>query len=127
MVEVAARLLLAGTLFGASVAKLASPESSRAAMATYGIDGPRAQAVSWALLITTEIGLAVAVAAGSDGAAFLAAGLMAMFGATMVSAILRGKAGAPCACFGARSTVGWRSVARNLLLGAAFAALPFVP
>jgi hypothetical protein len=127
MVEVAARLLLAGMLVAASVAKIASPASSRAAMATYGIEGRRAQALSWALLILTELGLAVAVGAGSDEAAFAAAGLMAMFAATMVSAILRGKAGAPCACFGARSTVGWTSVARNAVLAAAFAALPFLP
>ena len=38
---------------------------------------------------------------------------MAIFAATMVGAILRGRAGAPCACFGARSTVGWAAVARN--------------
>ena len=127
MVEVAARLVLAGTLVAASVAKIASPQTSRAAMATYGIEGRRAQAISWALLITTELGLAGAVAAGSDEGAWLAAGLMAMFAATMVSAILRGKAGAPCACFGARSTVGWTSVARNALLAGAFASVPFLP
>ena len=43
---------------------------------------------------------------------------MATFAATMVGAILRGRAGAPCACFGARSTVGWGAVARNLVLAA---------
>ena len=52
---------------------------------------------------------------------------MAIFAATMVGAILRGRAGAPCACFGARSTVGWPAVARNALLAAAFAALPALP
>jgi hypothetical protein len=52
---------------------------------------------------------------------------MAMFAATMVSAIMRGRAGAPCACFGARSTVSWRGVVRNIGLAAAFAALPFLP
>ena len=44
----------------------------------------------------------------------------------MVGAILRGRAGAPCACFGARSTVGWTSVARNAA-GRRFAALPLLP
>jgi hypothetical protein len=52
---------------------------------------------------------------------------MALFAATMIGAILRGQAGAPCACFGARSTVGWSGVARNLVLAAAFAALPLLP
>ena len=127
MLEVAARLILGGVLAGASVAKLASPGSSRAAMTTFGIDGRRFQALAWWLLIATELGLAAGVIAGSETAAWLAAALMAGFAATMVGAILRGRAGAPCACFGARSTVGWPAVARNALLAAAFAALPALP
>ncbi len=127
MLEVAARLVLGGLLAGASVAKLASPGSSRAAMATFGVGGRRAQAVAWGLLIATELGLAAGVIAGSATAAYLAAALMATFAATMVSAILRGRAGAPCACFGARSTVGWAAVARNAVLAVAFAALPSLP
>ena len=51
--------------------------------------------------------LAAGVAAGIDLAAYLAAGLMAAFGAAMLAAMQRGRSGAPCACFGARSTVGW--------------------
>jgi hypothetical protein len=127
VLEVAARLVLGGVLAGASLAKLASPGSSRAAMATFGVAGRRTQAVSWALLVATELGLAAGVIAGSATAAWLAAALMALFAATMVGAILRGRAGAPCACFGARSTVGWAAVARNAVLAAAFAALPLLP
>ena len=114
-------------LIAAAAAKLASPATSRAALATFGLRDPRTQAVAWALLITAELGLGVAVAAGSETAAWLAAAMMATFAATMVSAILRGRAGAPCACFGARSTVGWGAVARNAVLTAAFAAIPFLP
>ena len=66
VLEVAARLVLGGVLAGASLAKLASPASSRAAMATFGIDGRRFQAVAWSLLIATELGLAAGVIAGSD-------------------------------------------------------------
>jgi hypothetical protein len=40
---------------------------------------------------------------------------------------MRRHAGAPCACFGARSTAGWPAVARNLLLAAGFAGLTFLP
>ena len=127
MLEVVARLVLGGVLAGASIAKLASPASSRAALATFGIDGRRPQAVAWALLIGAELGLAAGVIIGSAAAAYLAAALMATFAATMVGAILRGRAGAPCACFGARSTVGWWSVGRNALLAVAFAALPALP
>ena len=126
MLEVVVRLVLGGLLAGASLAKLASPASSRAAMATFGIDGGP-QAVAWGLLIACELGLAAGVIAGSSTAAYLAAALMATFAATMVGAILRGRAGAPCACFGARSTVGWWAVGRNVALAAAFAALPALP
>lgn len=127
MLELAARLLLGGILAGASLAKLASPASSRAALASFAIEGRRAQAVVFPLLIATELALATGTIAGSALAAWLAAALMATFGATMVGAILRGRAGAPCACFGARSTVSWLGVARNLVLAGAFAALPLLP
>ena len=127
MLEVAARLVLGGLLAGASIAKLASPGSSRAAMATFGVAGRTAQSLAWGLLIAAELGLAAGVIAGSATAAYLAAALIATFAATMVAAILRGRAGAPCACFGARSTVGWAAVARNVALAAAFAALPALP
>lgn len=109
------------------MAKLASPASSRAALSTFGVDDRRAQAIVWATLIAAELALAAGVVAGLAGAAWLAAALMATFAATMLGALMRGRAGAPCACFGARSTVGWRGVARNLVLAAAFAALPFLP
>jgi hypothetical protein len=127
VLEVAARLVLGGLLAGASIAKLASPGSSRAAMATFGIAGRTPQSLAWGLLIAAELGLAAGVIAGSATAAYLAAALMATFAATMVAAIMRGRAGAPCACFGARSTVGWLSVGRNAALAVAFAALPALP
>jgi hypothetical protein len=127
VLEVAGRLILGGLLAGAAVAKLASPASSRAALSTFGVDDRRAQAIVWAAVIAAELALAGGVIAGLDGAAWLAAALMATFAATMVSALMRGRAGAPCACFGARSTVSWRGVGRNVVLAAAFAALPFLP
>ncbi|HEY7150315.1 MAG TPA: MauE/DoxX family redox-associated membrane protein, partial [Solirubrobacterales bacterium] len=74
-----------------------------------------------------ELGLAVAIAAGSDEASWLAALLLGLFAAALVGAILRGRVGAPCACFGSRSTVGWTSVLRNLFLAACFAVLPLLP
>jgi hypothetical protein len=127
VLEVAARLVLGGILAGASLAKLASPASSRAALASFGIEARRAQAIVFPLLICAELGLAAGVIAGSEPAALLAAGLMALFAATMAGAIFRGRAGAPCACFGARSTVGWGGVVRNLVLAGAFATLPLLP
>ena len=122
-----ARFIAACVLAGSAALKLASPGSSRAALATFEVEGERLRWIGWAVLVATELGLAIAVAAGSDQAAWLAAGLMALFAAALVGAILRGRAGAPCACFGSRSTVGWTSVLRNLALAAGFAILPLLP
>jgi len=125
--DLIARLVLAGLLAAAAASKLASPASSRAALITFGVGPGPAQRLVWGSVIAAELGLAVAVAAGLSGAAYLAAGLMALFGLILVGALLQGRAGAPCACFGSRSKVGWAAVARNLLLAAAFAALPLLP
>ena len=127
MLEVVARLILGGVLAGAAIAKLASPASSRAALSTFGIDAPAAQSVAWVALVAAELALAGGVIAGIELAALLAAVLMLLFAASVVGAIARGRAGAPCACFGARSTVGWRQVGRNLVLAAAFGAIPLLP
>jgi hypothetical protein len=124
MIELALRLLLACALGGAALAKLASPASSQAALATFGFgEGPLRRA-AWGGLVAVELALAVGVGAGSDTAAYAAAALMLMFAALLVGALMRGRAGAPCACFGARSRVGFPAVARNLLLAAGFATLP---
>jgi len=122
-----ARLVLGLILAGSAVLKLASPASSRAALGTFEIDGEYTRWAAWVLLIAVELGLAIEVIAGSDTAAWLAAAFLAFFAAALVGAILRGKAGAPCACFGSRSTVGWTSVGRNLVLAACFALLPLLP
>ncbi len=122
-----ARFVLALVLAGSAALKLANPASSRAALATFEVEDERLRWIGWAALVIVELGLAVAVAAGSEQASWLAAGLLAMFAAALVGAILRGRAGEPCACFGSRSTVGWTSVLRNLALAACFAALPLLP
>jgi hypothetical protein len=127
MIEIVFRVALAGVLAGAALSKLASPGSSRAAMATFGFAEGRLRDLAWAALIAIELGLAAAVAIGVEAAAFAAAALMALFAAVTVSALLRGSAGAPCACFGASSKVSRLSVVRNVLLAAGFAAVPFLP
>jgi hypothetical protein len=127
MLEILFRLALAGVLAGAALAKLARPGSSRAALGTFGFSQGWLRDAAWVTLIATELGLAIAVAAGVDGAAYGAAALMALFAALTAGALLRGLAGAPCACFGARSTVSWLGMARNLALAAGFAAIPWLP
>ena len=126
MIEIVFRVVLAGVLAVAALSKLASPSSSRAALASFGFaDGPL-RSIAWGLLIALELGLAGGVALGSDSAAYGAAALMLLLAVVIAGALLRGQAGAPCACFGARSRVSGLGVARNILLAAAFAVLPSV-
>jgi hypothetical protein len=118
---------LGGILVGASLLKIASPGPSRAAFSTFGIRDERSRKVLWVALIVTELGLAAGVVGGLDAAAWSAAALMTAFAVVLATGMLRGRSGAPCACFGSRSTVSWTAVARNLALAAAFAAVPFLP
>jgi len=85
-----------------------------------------ARRVTWATLIVAELSLAVGVAIGSDAAAYAAAVLIAGFGSVLLLAVLDGRRGAPCGCFGPRSVVGWPAVLRSVILSFAFAALPLL-
>jgi hypothetical protein len=125
-VETILRVGLGVVLAGAALAKLASPRASIAGMASFGFEGGPLRPIAWAGLIAIELGLGVAVALGSDPAAYLASGLMLLFAALTAGALLRGKAGAPCACFGPGSKVSWLGVLRNLALAAGFALIPLV-
>ncbi|MGH2984320.1 MAG: MauE/DoxX family redox-associated membrane protein [Solirubrobacterales bacterium] len=126
MIEIVFRVVLAGVLAVAALSKLASPSSSRAALASFGFAEGPLRGLAWALLIVVELGLAAGVAMGWDPAAYGAAALMLLLAAVIAGALLRGRAGAPCACFGARSRVSGLGVARNVLLAAAFAAVSSV-
>ncbi|MEK6278361.1 MAG: MauE/DoxX family redox-associated membrane protein [Actinomycetota bacterium] len=121
------RLAFAAVLVVSAITKLASPGSSAAALGTFGIDGQRRRRAVLTGLIAAELLLAAGVAAGLDAAAYAAAGLMAAFGLALLSALRSGRAGAPCACFGSRSKVGWPGVVRNLAFATGFAALPLLP
>ena len=127
MLSTLAGILLAGVLATSAVLKLARPRESTLAMRTFGFGSPASRRLAWAVAVVAELGLAVGVALGSDRAAYLAAGLMLLFALTLGGALMRGAAGAPCACFGGGSTVSGWAIGRNLLLAAAFAALPQVP
>ena len=109
------------------MSKLASPRTSAAALETFGLPESGLRWVAWGTLICTELGLAIGVAAGADLAAYLAAGLLTLFGLGLLGALLRGRAGAPCACFGSRSRVSGLSVLRNFALAAAFAVVAMLP
>lgn len=126
MVEIILRVGLAMVLAGAALAKLTSPRASIAAMETFGFAGGPLRPFAWAGLIAVELGLALAVVLGSEAAAYAAAALMFLFAALTAGAILGGRAGAPCACFGPRSKVSWLGVLRNLGMAVGFALIPLV-
>ena len=127
MLSVVLSLVLALVLLGSAGMKLASGPAGRAALATYGIRGEQLQSIVWAALGALEAGLAVCVAAGSEAAAWAAAALFCVFAAAQASALMNGRAGAPCGCFGPRGKVGRGSLARASLLAVAFAILPLLP
>jgi Methylamine utilisation protein MauE len=127
MVSVVASLVLGLVLLASAVAKLVDPVGSRAALATYGVRSERATRLVWASLVGVESVLAVGVGAGLDAASYAAAGLLTLFCGAQAAALASGRAGAPCACFGARGRISRGSVARAALLAVAFAALPLLP
>jgi len=127
MVSVVVCLVLGLVLVAAAGLKLAGGARARAALASYGIHDPRAAYAVWASLIAVELVLGVAVAVGSALAASAAALLMAGATATQVGAILSGRAGAPCGCFGAKGTIGKASAGRAAALAAALALAPVLP
>jgi uncharacterized membrane protein YphA (DoxX/SURF4 family) len=122
--EIVLRVGLGVLLTSAALAKLARPRESIAALASFGFEGGPLRPMAWASLIAIELVLAVSVALGSDSAPYAAAGLMLLFAALTVGALLRGRSGAPCACFGPGSKISRLGVLRNLALAAGFAVIP---
>jgi hypothetical protein len=127
MPAVVLSLLLGVVLLGSAAAKLAGGAGAQAALATYAIRGEGAARAAWAALIAVEAVLAVGVGAGIDAAAYAAAALLAAFTVAQAVALVSGRAGAPCACLGARGRVDRASLARSALLACAFAILPLLP
>ena len=120
------QLVLAAVLLVAAAGKARAGRSARDALRSYGFEDARLRTAAWAAAIGAEAALAVAVAIDVDFA-LAAAALLALFAAAQVVAIARGRAGAPCGCFGGRARIGWWSVARTTALAGAFAVLPFLP
>ena len=126
MLYVALSLVLALVLLVSAGMKLASGPAGRAALATYGIRGEPLASVAWAALGAVEAGLAVCLAAGAEGAAWATAALFAAFTAAQGVALVAGRAGAPCGCFGAKGRIGRASVGRAALLAITAATLPLL-
>jgi hypothetical protein len=120
------RIAVAAVLALAALSKLRSPRTAAVGLETFGVP-PRLRLPATVALAGAEGALAVAVAAGSDAAAYAAAALFAMFAAALAVALARGRRGAPCACFGARSRVTPWAVVRNVTLAGGAAAVPLLP
>jgi hypothetical protein len=118
---------LAGVLLASAAGKARAGRSGREAFRSYGLGDARVRAAVWASTIAVEAGLAIAVAARVPSAAAAAAGLLAVFALILARAIVQGRSGRPCGCFGSRSRIGWPAVGRTALLAAAFAVLAFLP
>jgi hypothetical protein len=125
-VQVVVGLGLAAALLVSALLKLTAPRSSRAALSTFGVP-EILRSPLWTALVVLELTLAAGVGLGSGRASLAASALLVAFAAVLAVAIVRGREGAPCACFGARSRVSRWAVGRNLALAAAFAALPWLP
>jgi hypothetical protein len=118
---------LAGVLLASAAGKARAGRAGRDALRSYGLADARARAAVWASAIAVEAGLAIAVAAGVPWAAAAAGGLLAVFTLILAVAILQGRSGHPCGCFGSRSRIGRPAAGRTALLAMAFTALAFVP
>ncbi len=94
-----------------------SQETARA-LATYGIVSPRAQLAGVWALVTLELCLAAALILRAPGAATATAALFAAFALASTAALLAGRAGRPCACFGTSSTLDARTPLRACALAA---------
>jgi len=126
MLPVLLALILGAVLTGSALLKLADGARTRAALATYGIRSERAARVAWSALIAVELAIAVTLVAGVEAAAWAGAALFAAFAVAQAVALTSGRAGAPCACFGARGRVGRGSLARAAGLAVAFSVLPLL-
>ena len=118
------RVTLAAVFAVAAITKLADNRGSRLAVAGVGLPAWTTAPLA-VLLPVAEAAVAVALMAiPGRGSALAALGLVAALNAGLALRVLRGETG-DCNCFGgANSTpVGWRTLARNMVLAAAVVAL----
>jgi len=103
---------LVAILLAAAALKALQRDRAAPALATYGIHRPSVQRAILLLLIIAELGLAGAVTAGARWAPAAVAALFLGFAVVTSAALLAGRAGQPCACFGGASRLHWWSPIR---------------
>jgi Methylamine utilisation protein MauE len=113
-----AQTLLAIVLLAAVALKLRDRARSADALATYGIGPAPVRVVALALIAAAELVVAAGLIAGVQWAAVAACVLFAGFALASAGALLAGRAGRPCACFGAGSRLSRFSPLEGLLAGA---------
>jgi hypothetical protein len=118
-------LLAAAVLLAAAALKAADRPGTTVALAAHGVPGALATPAS-ALVIVVESGLAAAIAAGSEQAAYGAGVLLAGFLIVQLTTLAQGGAGAPCGCFGAGGRLSRATAGRTALLACLCAALPLL-
>jgi hypothetical protein len=121
-----ASIVLAAVLVVAAILKIRSFSESAAALETYGVPA-RLRRPATVAVVALELAIAVTLVAGVPAAAYAGATLLLVFAVATGVALLRGKRGAPCGCFGAHSRIGPGAVLRGVVLPAAFLAVPFLP
>lgn len=114
---------LALILVAAAGSKAWRAGAAALALSTYGLRNVRLQHMALWLLIALELGLAAAVVARAVWAAATTAALFALFTVATLAALLRGRHGRPCACFGSRSRLSWWTPSRSAGLGVAAVAV----
>jgi hypothetical protein len=118
----AAQTLLAILLLAAAVLKVRDSSGSADALATYGIGGVRVRFAALGLIVVAELAIATALLGGLEWAADAACALLVTFALSSAAALYAGRAGRPCACFGAGSRLSPSSPVQALLAaGLAFA------
>jgi hypothetical protein len=116
-------------LCAAAGAKAWQLDRAATALATYGVLGPRAQRLAVRAIIAVELALASAVALAAPGALWAVAALFLAFALATLAALLAGRKGLPCACFGGSARLGWATPIRaaTVALLAAVLALGWLP
>jgi hypothetical protein len=118
-----ARTVLAVVLLAAAGLKSRALRESASALEVYRLpDWLRLPTLITLVLVETAI--AIGLLAGAAPAPYAAAVLFGGFAAVTGAALLNGKRGAPCACFGPGSRVGVKGLARDLTLAGVAASLP---
>lgn len=87
-------------------------DRAAAALATYGIVGARAQRLAAVAIVAVELALALAVVLRAPGALWAVAALFLAFAVATLAALLAGRGGLPCACFGGSARLGWSTPIR---------------